>query len=80
MQRQIHFLLVRLAGRKVVSKPCWEQVGCPAERRRCRPAWELDSGDLCWFVNGTICRSGAQPCWKDKIALCRECPVLADLI
>ena len=80
VQRQVYFLLARQNGRDAAKEPCWEQKGCPEERRSKCPAWEFDSGDLCWFVNGTICQGEPHSSWKEKIVHCLRCPVLTDQI
>jgi hypothetical protein len=78
VERQILFLL----SRKLITKRqnCWDILQCPTEKRTKCPAWEFKSGDLCWFINGTICHQQAQKSWQDKIAICRTCPVMQNLL
>ncbi len=80
VERQIFFLLSRLALNEKAIKPCWVIKKCPTERKLQCPAWEFQAGKLCWFINGTICECQAQKTWKDKMIVCRKCKVLTDLL
>ncbi len=31
------------------------------------PAWEFNTGNLCWFINGTIYQGKAPSDWYEKI-------------
>jgi len=42
-----------------------------AIRENC-PAWELQVGQLCWFINGTICGGKEKKDWAEKITICRK--------
>jgi len=44
------------------------------------PAWEFQLGNLCWFVNGTICHGEAQEDWQKKMTLCRKCDVFTSMM
>ena len=73
VERQLYFLVTRkLRGNKGI-KPCWDARTCPQERREHCPAWEFSTGDLCWFINGTICDGTVHDSWKEKMKLCRTC-------
>ena len=75
VERQLYFLVTRkLCGNNGVQ-PCWDTRACPQERREQCPAWEFSSGDLCWFINGTICDGTVHDSWKEKMKLCRTCDV-----
>ena len=74
-ERQILFLAAAKAAQKRSAHICWEMKHCPMERRQRCPAWELASGQLCWFINGTICHGQVQKDWPAKMKLCRQCPV-----
>ena len=75
VERQLYFLITRkLRGNKDLI-PCWDARSCPQERREQCPAWEFSSGDLCWFINGTICDGTVHDSWKEKMKLCRTCDV-----
>jgi hypothetical protein len=74
VERHLFFLVSRLkpaCGRKT----CWEENGCPPERQAECPAYEFKCGDLCWFVNGSICRAQIQKSWEEKMKICRSCEV-----
>jgi transcriptional regulator with XRE-family HTH domain len=75
VERQLLFLLSRKNGKHKSAETCWEIRKCPAEQREHCPAWEFDSGKLCWFINGTICTGGPQKSWREKIKICRQCEV-----
>jgi len=78
-ERQMIFLALR--ADKPFHRPenCWDVRCCPLEKRRQCPAWEFNAGDMCWFINGTICAGEPLPRWQDKMALCRSCIVLEAL-
>ncbi|SMD11036.1 hypothetical protein SAMN02746065_13617 [Desulfocicer vacuolatum DSM 3385] len=73
VERQMLFLFFRGIHGKNEEIPCWETLNCPDEKRNNCPAWEFKSGDLCWFINGTICSGEAHKNWQDKIAECKKC-------
>ncbi|RLF57784.1 MAG: transcriptional regulator [Thermoplasmata archaeon] len=79
VERQIYFLLSRMRDQKG-GKSCWVAKRCPPERKIRCPAWEFRSGNLCWFINGTICEGVAQSTWKEKMKICRSCEVFAPLL
>ena len=80
VERQIYFLVSRLNSKKKSRKSCWDIKKCSLQRRKLCPAWEFRSGDLCWFINGTICDGGVQSNWQDKMKICRSCKVLSNLL
>lgn len=75
VERQLYFLLYRKRFGKGGIEPCWEVRSCPQELREQCPAWEFATGDLCWFINGTICDGTVHASWKEKMKLCRTCRV-----
>lgn len=79
VERQIFFLLSR-RKEGVVRKKCWDVKSCPPERKTKCPAYEFDAGELCWFINGTICECASQKSWKDKISKCKKCSVWIRLL
>lgn len=80
IERQIFFLLSRLARKGKKQKPCWLLKKCsPEQKHRC-PAWEFSSGDLCWFINGTICEGMSQKDWKEKMKICRSCEIFNSIL
>jgi len=76
VERQALFLLAMQSDRKGKKSPnCWDVIKCSAETREACPAWQFDCGHLCWFINGTICRGGAEKNWQKKMKICRRCEV-----
>jgi hypothetical protein len=79
-ERQIFFLLSMMRGKKKNQRPCWIIKKCPSERKNQCPAWEFQSGNLCWFVNGTTCEGQVQRDWQKKMGICRSCEVIISLL
>jgi len=79
IERQMLFLLAMKGHSSRDSAPCWVLQNCPDALRRECPAWELQIGHLCWFINGTICRGQAQVNWSEKMKICRRCNVFRSL-
>jgi len=73
VERQMLFLVFRATQGKTDTLPCWDTLNCPDEKRYNCPAWEFKSGDLCWFINGTICSGKVYSNWQDKIDECKKC-------
>ena len=80
VERQLFYLLDRKSRGKKGQTPCWNILNCPEEKRQQCPAWEFSSGDLCWFINGTICHGTIFKTWKEKFALCRTCDVFNQMV
>jgi MOSC domain-containing protein YiiM len=80
VERQILFLYLRRRNAPQKANVCWKIKRCPAEHRNQCPAWEFRAGTLCWFISGTICEGSVQSHWREKIAMCRGCEVLAPLL
>jgi len=79
VERQLLFLISRIAKGKSFQKQCWILKNCPADRKQNCPAWEFKAGKLCWFINGAICNGVAQKTWSEKIAICETCEVMISL-
>jgi len=79
VERQALFLLYCLSSRRRKLGSCWETQGCSLEICRKCPAWEYQVGDLCWFINGTICRGEVQSNWGQKMKICRKCKVFRSM-
>lgn len=79
VERQALMLLTMKKGFSQ-ERPCWEIMSCPAKTKEKCPAWEFQSGRLCWFINGTICHGEPQTSWEKKMVLCRACPVFMSLL
>jgi DNA-binding XRE family transcriptional regulator len=73
IERQILYLVSMKDTQEDTLKPCWEVEDCPPEKRYQCPAWEFNTGHLCWFINGTICQGKAHRNWDEKMKFCREC-------
>jgi hypothetical protein len=80
VERQMLFLISASAGKYKSKKPCWVVRDCPVEQRKMCPAWEFKTGNLCWFINGTICEGWVQLNWKEKMKICRSCAVFRSLV
>jgi hypothetical protein len=80
IERQVFFLISRKQtdGHKVQN--CWQSRKCPDDRRANCPAWEFQTGKMCWFINGTSCNGTIQKSWKEKMAVCRSCKIFKNLI
>jgi len=80
VERQVLFLLaMKYGGLKPLSR-CWDQKNCPPKRREDCPAWEFNSGHICWFITGTICCGNALRNWNQKMTLCRKCKVFTSFL
>jgi DNA-binding XRE family transcriptional regulator len=80
VERQALFLVARQTSKKRGKRPCWVVLHCPMKTRRNCPAWEFQSGELCWFINGTICQGSVQESWPSKMKICRRCKVLRPVL
>ena len=80
VERQVFFLVSRVRGNSKNERPCWVIKKCLPERKKQCPAWEFQSGRLCWFINGTMCEGKIQRDWQKKMRICRSCEVIAGLL
>jgi len=80
IERQLLFLVAMKRARDREQVPCWVIERCPMETRQRCPAWEFQSGHLCWFINGTICHGEAQASWREKMETCRKCEVFRSIV
>ncbi len=79
VERQIYFLLVNQRQKKKQRRrDCWQAKKC-GHKKEC-PAWEFQAGHLCWFLNGTRCECTADTSIREKMEICRRCPVLSSLL
>ncbi len=76
-ERQILFLLAKKVG---TGKKCWTVKRCPPQRRKLCPAYEFNAGEVCWFINGTICDCRELDSWEQKITICRKCEAFGYLL
>ncbi|MCP3890516.1 MAG: helix-turn-helix transcriptional regulator [Desulfobulbaceae bacterium] len=80
IERQVLFILVANQALNKNTKPCWVIKKCPMAIRQNCPAWELKAGQVCWFINGTICKGKVQKDWSEKMKICRKCKVFKLMI
>ncbi len=52
IERQVLFLLAMKRAPNRTKKTCWGIRMCPMGTRRNCPAWEFQSGQICWFISG----------------------------
>jgi DNA-binding XRE family transcriptional regulator len=79
-ERQMWFLYSRMDENLKKMKSCWTLKKCSPDQKRNCPAWEFRAGNLCWFINGTICEGAVQKDWNEKIRMCRKCEVFKPLL
>ncbi len=77
VEKQMLFLIFKRL-KNGLDENCWDILDCPENRRSQCPAWEFDAGDLCWFINGTICSAKIHNTWQEKIEECKTCRVFPD--
>lgn len=75
VERHLLFLLKKSECCEAFDKSCWNCLNCSSEQREECPAWEYQVGNLCWFINGTICDGTPKNTWKEKMVNCRRCEV-----
>ena len=80
VERQVYFLLSRRPELTAKIKNCWTVRKCPKERKQNCPAYEFNSGRLCWLINGTICEGAVHKNWAEKMEICRKCEVLKNIL
>jgi len=80
IERQVLFLLAANEALNKNNEPCWVIKKCPMTVRKNCPAWELQVGQLCWFINGTICEGKVKNDWTEKMQICRKCKVFKSMI
>ncbi len=76
VERQLLFILFRVAlSRGKKPDKCWDIQKCPEKKLEKCPVWEFKAGDLCWFINGTICNDKTHNSWEEKMIGCKVCKV-----
>ena len=80
VERQLFYLAMKKRGLVDPQKNCCTTKKCPPKKRKACPAWEFQSGDMCWFTCGTLCSNEVQDKWAKKMLICRECEVLAPIL
>ena len=79
VERQMYFLAVKQNTQKGKLKACWQVKKCSPEQKSKCPAWEFGAGELCWFINGTICDGSVHKNWEEKMKVCRSCEVFNNI-
>ena len=79
IERQVLFLLAAKVKTSRNYRPCWDIRGCSSTNRMLCPAWEFQIGNLCWFINGTICQGKSRLNWDKKMSFCKKCKVFVSL-
>jgi len=79
LERQLLLLVFSKGSLRQKNRDCWKIQKCPRKIKRNCPAWEFKIGNLCWFINGTICHGQIQQNWREKMKLCRQCEVFTSL-
>jgi DNA-binding XRE family transcriptional regulator len=80
VERQVLLILALKSRASRKDTPCWLRRDCPEENRQDCPAWQYDAGNLCWFINGTICEGKVQESWQKKMKICQECEVYRSIL
>ena len=80
VERQLFYLVLKKRGLIPHPKRCWVIKKCPPETRKACPAWEFQSGDMCWFTCGTLCSNEVMGNWAEKMLICRSCEVLEPIL
>jgi len=80
VERQMYFLVSRMDENRKRRKSCWVTKKCSPDQRKQCPAWEFKAGDLCWFINGTVCEGMVQKSWQAKMKICQSCEVFSYLV
>ncbi len=75
IERQALLLLSMKEGGGKKRPPCWKIKKCSEKLRQTCPAWEFQVGELCWFINGTLCTGKPMDTWEEKMGVCRKCEV-----
>jgi DNA-binding XRE family transcriptional regulator len=73
-------LLLAMKESQDGGKACWDIQDCPVEIKEKCPAWEFQSGHLCWFISGTICYGEVHGNWQSKMKICRKCEVFRSIL
>jgi DNA-binding XRE family transcriptional regulator len=80
VERQVLLILGLKSRASKKSDACWLMRNCPEDKREDCPAWQYDAGNLCWFINGTICEGTPQGSWQKKMKICRSCEVYRSIL
>jgi DNA-binding XRE family transcriptional regulator len=77
-EKLLYFLYVNQRGRNCNHSPCWEKKHC-AVKEKC-PAYEFDSGTMCWYMWGTLCECTKDAGDREKMDICKSCEIFSSLL
>ncbi|SHO53640.1 helix-turn-helix domain-containing protein [Desulfopila aestuarii] len=78
IERNLIFFLIYHERKPRKDFICWEVKNCH-QKEQC-PAWEFQSGNMCWFMYGTLCNGTCDSTYTEKIENCRSCIIFNSLI
>ena len=78
IERQMYFLLINQRKQNKQLTTCWDAKSC-LQKEQC-PAWEFQSGHLCWFLCGTLCECTSDSTNREKLETCKTCPIFIQLL
>jgi hypothetical protein len=78
IEREMWFLLSNQRGGLLNGELCWNIVECGV-KEQC-PAWEFQTGHMCWFICGTLCECTKGCTLEEKSEKCRSCVIIKDLL
>jgi Helix-turn-helix len=78
IEREVWYLLSNQIGSCVYTEQCWDIVECGV-KEQC-PAWEFQTGHMCWFICGTMCECTKGCTLEEKSKKCRSCEIIKDLL
>lgn len=79
-ERQMLLLAAKKAEVLNPAEPCWEINRCGDTHKAHCPAWEFQTGTLCWFINGTVCDGTVYKDWREKIEVCKQCKAFPQVL
>jgi hypothetical protein len=77
-ERYMFFLIINQKCRKKGITACWDLKNCQ-DRENC-PAWEFESGHMCWYIFGTLCDCTKDANNKIKVEICKRCEIFKNLL
>jgi hypothetical protein len=78
IEREVWFLLSNQRGALKEGELCWDIIKCGV-KEQC-PAWEFQTGHMCWFICGTLCACTKGCTLEEKSEKCRSCEIINDLL
>ncbi len=78
IEREMWYLLSNQRGNLLTGDNCWEIIECGV-KEQC-PAWEFQTGHMCWFICGTLCECTKGCTLEEKSDKCRSCVIIKGLL